>query len=104
MPLTLTFWRRQHYFTLPPLRQNDIEAHTKCTGTTECKVHILLFIDIVTVTKLPANLSKSTGENTHVQSVEGIIHFEMVSQNIWELHIMMWKIVWLHVLYVITGL
>ena len=31
---------------------------------TECKVHILLLTDLVTVTKLPANLSKSSGEYT----------------------------------------
>ena len=42
--------------------KSDIEAHTKCAGNTEYKVHILLFTDLVIVTKLPANLSKSTSE------------------------------------------
>ena len=50
--------------------KNDTEAHTKCAGNTEYKVHILLFIDLVIVTKLPANLSKSTSEK-HTCSICG---------------------------------
>ena len=52
-----------------------------CAGNTKCKVRILLFTDLVTVTKLPANLSQLV-KNTRVQSVEGvIIHLKVVSQN-----------------------
>ena len=50
--------------------KSDIEAHTKCVGNTEYKVHISLFIDLVTVTKIPANLSKSTSEK-HTCSICG---------------------------------
>ena len=53
--------------------KSDTEAHTKCVGNTEYKVHILLFTDLVTVTKFPASLSQLV-KNTHVQCVEGVIH------------------------------
>ena len=35
-----------------------------CAGNTKCKVHILLFTDLVTVTKLPANLSQLCEKHT----------------------------------------
>ena len=47
-----------------------IHKFTQCAGNTECKVQILLFTDLVTVTKLPTNLSKSTGEK-HTCSICG---------------------------------
>ena len=68
------------------------------------KVHILLFSDLVTVTKLPPNLSKSTVEKTDVQSVKEVIHFKVVSQNTLEVDIVMCNVVLLHVLYITTDL
>ena len=50
--------------------KSDTRVYTKCAGNTECKVHISLFTDLVTVTKLPTNLSKSTGEK-HTCSICG---------------------------------